>query len=409
MAQKILMLIPNLDFGGAQRVFHDQAKILATKYEVIECSFNLEGGQAYPSGNKMVTLGVPAGSNALDKAFRFLQRCWKLYLIKKKDKPLITISHLEGADYVNILSFGFGKKVLVVHGSKVHDQEIDSSFGWLRRKMLLPFLYKQADLIITVSGGIKNELVDIFKIPPGKIIIIYNFFEAETLKDCAKEPSSLPFELDRKGFKLINSGRFAPQKNQAPLLYIVKCLKEEYQLQVQLFFAGDGPLKQSLKSLAGSLSLQYVELNELNENTSADIVFLGYQQNPFKFYKEMDLFLFPSAWEGFPMALGEAMVLGLPVLASDCPTGPLELLMPEWQHTPSIKKYPVFTPHGILMPVPDIEKVETIRIWSEVVSRVLQDAELRKDMREAAQMRMRLLDKNIIQKRWLEIAENVGR
>lgn len=399
------MLIPNLDFGGAQRVFQDQAKILAEKYKVIECSFNLEGGYAYPSGNQLFSLEVEAGKNVLDKALRFIQRCWRLNQLKKKEKPFVTISHLEGADYVNILSLGQGKKVLVVHGSKVHDQEMDGSFGWLRKKLLLPFLYKQADLIITVSEGIKFELIFHFGIPSEKVQTIYNSFDIQKLEKLASEPSGFPQKTGKKTFRLVTCGRIAKQKNQLSLLYIIKLLKEDYHESVQLFVAGDGPLIEELIAVSKSLGLETIELSELTEKPEAEVVLLGFQANPFRFYKEMDLFLFPSEWEGFPMALGEAMSLGMPVLSSDCPTGPLELLVSEWEKEYPIRRYPKFTLNGVLLPVPKKEDVVTIKIWTETILKVLKDEKLRSEMGKSAQIRMSLLNMINIRERWLNIEE----
>lgn len=397
------MLIPNLDFGGAQRVFYDQGSVLAQKYEIVECVFNLEFGHAFPSGNRVVSLGVPAGITTFGKAFRFIQRCWRFYWLKKKEKPIITISHLEGADYVNILSFGKDKKVLVVHGSKVYDQEIDNSFGWLRRNVLLPFLYKRANLIVTVSGGIRNELIQHFKISLNKVLTLYNSFNLERLKVLANEPTNLPLNIRSRGLKLITSGRLAEQKNQIPLLGILKSLKEEHYQPVQLFFAGDGPLKSKLKSVANSLLLSCVEIADIDEKTDADIVFLGYQVNPFRLYKEMDLFLFPSAWEGFPMALGEAMALGIPVISSNCPTGPLELLEPDWEKKCDGMEYPLFTANGVLLPVPNIEKPETIKMWKDTILQVIRNDDIRRGMAESAQIRMRAFDGDVLQDKWLDI------
>lgn len=397
------MLIPNLDFGGAQRVFHNHAKELSEKYEVIECVFNLDGGYAFPTGNRLESFGVPAGKSILDKMYRFIQRCWKFYKLSRTENPLIRISHLEGADYVNILSFGTGQKVLVIHGSKVHDQEINKSFGLVRKKLMLPILYKQADLIITVSEGIKQELVHSFKIPPKKITTIYNSFDLEHLNELANEPSGLSWRNDTNILRLITSGRLAPQKNQLSLLYVVELLKEKYRMPVNLFVVGDGPLKYFLKSEADKLSLSYAEFAEIEGDLNADISFLGYQDNPFKFYKEMDIFLFPSAWEGFPMALGEAMALGMPVLSSDCPTGPLELLLPEWKKELPFKAYPKYCPHGVLLPIPAIEKPETIQLWADTIISVKQEKELRRKMGASAQKRMKSLDHHVMKEKWLNI------
>ena len=404
MQQKVLMIIPNLDFGGAQRVFHTHARFLAEGFEVIECSFNLENSPAFPTKNQLVSLDVPAGTTFIDKIYRFTQRCWRLYKLKREERPVMTISHLEGADYVNVLSLGKGKIILVIHGSKVHDEEMNSSYGWLRKRLLLPFLYRRASLIVTVSEGIRQELINTFKLPAEKIVTIYNSFDTLTLKKLAAQVSGLALEKSGKTIKLVTSGRLALPKNQLSLLHIIKVLKDESKVRVQLFFIGEGPLKNSLVVEATKIGLTTAEIGGGGHDLQQDILFLGYQQNPFKFYKEMDIFLFPSAWEGFPMALGEAMALGLPVLASDCPpAGPRELLLPDWEKEIPILNYPKYCPNGILLPIPKIENPDSIQLWAETISRVIQDNVLRSKMRESAQRRMKLLDHELVKDKWLNI------
>ena len=399
------MLIPNLDFGGAQRVFHDHAQILSEKYEIVECAFNTSDGHAYPTDNRFVSLNIPAGSTIIDKAWQFLRRVWQLNKLKGSEKPVMTISHLEGADYVNILSFGYGKKVLVVHGSKLYDQEIDNSFGWLRKKVLLPLLYKQADLIVTVSEGIRNELIHKFGLNQQKIITIYNFFSLEKLRNKASDRIDLP--KYRKGFRLFTSGRLANQKNQLPLLHIVKLLREKYQLSVQLFFFGDGPLKDRLLQEARALSLTVEDGNDISKAGENAIIFLGYQDNPFRYYHSMDLFVFPSAWEGFPMALGEAMALGLPVVSADCPTGPLELLDPGWDQNHSERTYPMITDYGVLLPIPSIEDSASIATWVDTISEILKNTSQGNGMGKAAQARMQSLDEELMKSKWLNTVEKI--
>mgnify|MGYP003577282255 CR=1 FL=1 len=87
--QRILILITNLSFGGAQRVFFEQSRLLAKEHEVVECVFNLADGHAFPSGNKIVSLNVPAGINVLDKIWRFFQRVTRLRKLKKELKTVL--------------------------------------------------------------------------------------------------------------------------------------------------------------------------------------------------------------------------------------------------------------------------------------------------------------------------------
>lgn len=390
MARKILMIIPNLDFGGAQRVFYNYAQVLSEKFEVVECAFNLDNGRAFASENRLILLDVPGGKNFIYKTVFFIKRCWKFYKVKKKEQPDITISHLEGADYVNILSPGPGKKVLVVHGSKVHDEEMGGILGWWRKRFLIPLLYRQADLILTVSEGIKEELVSKFDLLPNRLIVLYNFFSIDRLKFLAAEKVSVTFCEENRKYKLLCSGRLAEPKNLKSLLYIVSFLKKE-RFPVQLLVIGGGALKEELYLTCKVLSLNYQELSLGNDQieVDSDVVFFGYQNNPFKYYKLAQLFLMPSMWEGFPMALGEAMALGMPVVCSDCPpSGPLELLDPNWKRAYPLKSYPHFSPNGVLLPIPYYDKEETLKVWTITIKEVLSNPTLLKRIGDSAKSRM---------------------
>lgn len=406
---KILLLIPNMDFGGAQRVFYEHSIVFSERYNVIECAFNMDYGRAYPTENPIISLDVPAGRTLLGKAFRFIQRCWRLHQLKKKEHPAITLSYLEGADYVSILSFGTDKKVLTIHGSKIFDEDINKLLGWFRKKFMIPLLYSQADLIVTVSEGIRQELHNYFNLPSRKIFTIYNFFPVQRLKELGNQK----IEVDThtlKPFRIITTGRLAKQKNQLPLVHIVHSLKYKHHLPIQLYFAGDGAFKSILLNECRNLNLTVQECGDLINAGNADVVFLGYQANPFALYKYMQLFVLSSAWEGFPMALGEAMISDIPVLSADCPYGPLELLAPDWvegAQKPSYPSYPMYTPNGILLPIPRIEEEQTIEIWAETIVKVVNNKGLMDDLKKSAKARMQLLDKEIKKNEWFRIVDQL--
>ena len=145
------MLIPNLGFGGAQRVFHDHSRLLASRFDVTDVAFNLDHGHAFPSGNKVASLDVPGGGGAVAKLRHFRQRIRRLAALKRRMAPALTISHLEGADYVNVLARGPGKTLLVIHGSKLHDANIRGPLGWLRGRVMAAALHR-ADLIAPSHG-----------------------------------------------------------------------------------------------------------------------------------------------------------------------------------------------------------------------------------------------------------------
>jgi glycosyltransferase involved in cell wall biosynthesis len=404
--KRILLLIPNLGFGGAQRVFHDHSIELSKKYKVYECVFNREDGIAYPTGNELIDLEVPGGGGMLFKIYNFFLRCRKVRKIKKQYGIDISISHLEGADYINILSKGKEKTILCIHGSKVHDLNINGFLGWMRKEVLMPLLYKVPDKIITVSRDINKELTDFLGINPKKIQTINNFFDYQQIYAKANVPVSHYEDLFRNNQVIITSGRLALQKNQFPLLLIFSKLLQ--QRKCKLVILGDGELRQELIAYSRQLGIRTFACWEETGYSpdDFDVFFLGYQDNPFQYLRNASVFAFPSSWEGFPMALCEAMICGVPVVSTDCPTGPREILAPESDGQAKLKEAE-YAEFGVLMPM--LEQPWDMRVidnWVKALAHLLSDELLRQSYIEKAQRRMLNFTPDNIMKQWEQVIES---
>ena len=137
--------------------------------------------------------------------------------------------------------------------------------------------------------------------------------------------------------------------------------------KIKLIILGDGELRNELLAYCNQLGLNCWNCwSHEPQDLSFEVYFLGEHHNPFKFLRHSTLYLMTSGWEGFPLALCEAMVCGLPAMASDCFTGPREIIAPEIQ-LPQPIETPYSNEYGILMPIPDDSKPEVISKWvSEV-------------------------------------------
>ena len=412
LSTKILLLIPNLGLGGAQRVFHDHSVELAKHYAITEAVFNLEGGDLYPSGNPVVSLDVSGGGGMLVKLQNFRRRISGLRQLRERLRPAVVISHLEGADYVNLLSGGPGKIILCVHGSKLHDANIRGPVGWLRKNVLIPLLYNRADRIVTVSRDIIPELIEGFGVKPSKLLTINNFFEVAQIEAKSQEPlSAAEAAVYAAAPVLVTSGRLTLQKNQAPLLDSFAALL--LQRPVKLVFVGDGELREALTTHARSLGLRvYADWEALVGLTpDFDVYFLGMQQNPFKYLRPASAFVFPSAWEGFPMALGEAMICGLPVLSTDCPTGPREMLAPATEPPATPLRQAERGVFGLLLPM--LTQPATLAadqaVWTDAIAALLADAPEQRRLGRLARERMQDFTRERIFGQWIQLVEEVQR
>jgi glycosyltransferase involved in cell wall biosynthesis len=184
------------------------------------------------------------------------------------------------------------------------------------KRLLLKRAYQTADQVVAVSEGVRKAAVDYYGLTPAKTLTLHNFFDIERIDALAAQP--LPAtETRREGewFEIVASGRLHPQKGFNNLLEaIAELVHRRMRKHVQLRILGTGPLESSLIDCATKLKI------------TEHVTLAGYVANPLPYYKQADLFCLSSLYEGMPNALVEAMLCQVPVLATDCPSGPGEIL-----------------------------------------------------------------------------------
>jgi glycosyltransferase involved in cell wall biosynthesis len=330
-----------------------------------------------------------------------------IYAYKLSDfieKNSLVVSFLERANFVNIISKLFKRHKAII--SVRMDQQTGHVGLRKLNKLLVRILYPKADLIIAISHGVKHSLINL-GIKGEKIKVIYNPYPIDEIRELAKEPLG-SYEEIFKHPVLITAGRLTKQKGQWYLIRVFKALKEKHK-DLKLVILGEGELKDYLVGLSEELGLKtYVwDRDELSE--SFDVYFLGFQENPFKFMARSKLFVFPSLWEGFGNVLVEAMACGVPVLSSDCRSGPREILAPNTDFNYQTQK-PEFAEYGVLMPVFEVkyktanERLEEREImWVETIDKLLEDESLRRHYSEKAKQRAEDFRIEKIVQEWKEI------
>lgn len=396
----LLLIIPSLIKGGAEKVLLEQHAFYATHANTLGCVFNWDFVTDEALKSSFISLDVPAGKNVAQKIFYFFLRIWRLRKLKREHNVDISISHLEGADYINILSRRRERIVCWIHGTKQHDQNISGLVGWIRKNILIPWLYnRRGNTIITVSEGIRTELISFFKISPMHVRTMYNGFDIGEIKKKSAENSPLSLGMLAAGNAvLFVHCRLARQKNIPGLLHIVARLKAT--VPVSVFIVGDGELREQLYDLGQQLALtQYAAWKDATLHAGCDVYFLGHYDNPFPLLKQATLYLMTSSWEGFPLALCEAMSCGIPVIAADCYTGPREIIAPQLR-----ERQPVTEPHqssiGLLMP---LAEKQNINHWKRIITELLANENLRKTLASAGMKRIGDFDKQNIVKEWLTL------
>jgi glycosyltransferase involved in cell wall biosynthesis len=173
---------------------------------------------------------------------------------------------------------------------------------------LLRFGFRFADRIVAVSDGVADDLATTIGIARSRIDVVYNPIDFARLRQAAQEPATADWPTG-DGTKLLAVGRLTEQKDFANLLRALRSLPG-----ARLLILGDGEDRTALATLAADLGV-------------ADRVRLaGFVDNPFPLFPASDVFVLSSRWEGLPTVLIEALALAPRVVATDCPSGPREIL-----------------------------------------------------------------------------------
>lgn len=399
--KRILFIIPEMSVGGAQRSLAKISFEMAKDHLVWVVVFDQDSRTAYDCGGEMISLDVRGGKNWLGKAISMVNRVTKLRAVKRRLNIDVAISFLEGADYINILSQRKERVVLSIRGSKLHDENMHRRFFFLRRYILIPFLYRKANLIIAVNHGIALELTIHFGINV-PIRVIFNYYDLPEIKTLASASLDRPFEFLYKSPVLITTGRLAVEKRISFLIRVFHRLKYSVP-DARLMIVGDGPEYENLVSLGRELGLRVQEKGK--EEPRAELIFAGNQTNVYPFIQRSVLYLMASTSEGFPNGVAEAMVCGLPVISTDCPYGPREILAPGTELT--TLEEPEFAPFGILMPLAT-DSDGAIDSWTKTIEKLINDNHLRKEYAQKSFVRAGDFSKETSLRQWIEAIGGQG-
>jgi len=278
MKKNIAIIIQKLKNGGAERAAANLSKDLSEKYNVHLITF--DGTDiAYEYAGDLVNINIPATNNKIKKMLNIIRRIIKVRKIKKEKDIDISISFMEGANIVNILS---KKKDFVI----TSERNLPSFF--YKKKTKIRYICNRADKIVTLSKLVKEDLVNNFGIDKEKIIPIYNSCEIERLNINSKEVDEIVEKFDKNKQYIITMGRLNYQKGQWHLIKAFEMVKKKIP-NVELLILGKGELEKPLKEL--------VQNKDLQQN----VKFLGYIKNPHMLLNYCDIFVFTSIVEGLKL------------------------------------------------------------------------------------------------------------
>lgn len=355
--EKLLLISPMLHQGGFERVCITTARLLKPYYDVSIVIFDDADIAFDIRGLSIINIHLGVRNGKLAKMTNLMRRAVRVRKLKQRMKPVIAYSFGPSANMVNALSKTSLTSVFL--GLRGYQDVADDP------KMKL--YVRKADRIICCSKEIEAIVQE--KYGYLQTATLYNPYDAEGITELSKEKvTDLPWKMEDEDRPriLIGVGRDDPIKGFWHLIKAFYLVQKEIP-QMRLIIMGDGSFEQA-KSLVSELQLEQ------------KVYFPGVRKNPYKYLAASEMFLLSSYTEGFPNVLVEAMILGRPLISTDCRTGPAEIL----DHG----KY------GILVPdMGDTEDYsgdtisEKETCFAEKIIEVLKDSERQKELSELERKR----------------------
>lgn len=326
--KKVLFLIHTLQVGGAEKVLVNLVNNMdASKYDITVMTvintgafrISLNGNIHYKTifnipflskikkenSNKSGNLlsGTSKIKNLVAKVYSFFWKhanCKQIYKKHIKEHYDIEIAFLEGISAKIIASStnDKSKKIAWIHVDLIKENKTDKFFKNLdvERKN-----YEKFDQIVAVSEIVKEQFITKLDFhQKEKVIVKYNVIDEKAIIQKSNES----LDIVKQKFTLCTIGRLAPQKGYDRLLKVIKRLNDD-DLIFDLWIIGVGSEEKILKDY-------------INENQLLNVQILGYKENPYKYIKASDLFVCSSRAEGFSTVVSEAIILGKPIVTTDC-------------------------------------------------------------------------------------------
>ena len=183
---------------------------------------------------------------------------------------------------------------------------------WRSLPVLVASAYRHADAIVAASNGVAGDLAQTAGIAPGRIETVYNPCIDDELLSRAGELVPHPWFRPGSPPVILGAGRLHPQKDFLTLLKAFALIRA--QRRIRLMVLGEGPERQTLERFARDLGV------------AGDVAFPGWIPNPFAYMANAAAFVLSSSFEGFGNVVAEALACGCPVVSTDCPAGPAEIL-----------------------------------------------------------------------------------
>lgn len=304
----LTFFIPDLRGGGAQHMTVNLANEFARRGYRVDLLLVQKKGPYADKVSKdvnVVDLGKKRMMNALGGIGKYL----------RTERPDVVVSALAPANVLILAArmlSGVSQTKIIVTERNYFSLRSKENRGFLGR--FLPFLvrrfYPYADKISGISKGVAEDIKTVCRLSDDRVTWVHNpVVTKETLR-LLEEDARDPWFAESRMPVIVCSGRLVAQKDYDTMLRALAAMKTK----ARLLILGDGPLRQDIEALADSLGV------------AGRVHMKGFVDNPLAYMKRCDLFALSSRWEGFGNVIVEALLCGLPIVATDCKAGPAEIL-----------------------------------------------------------------------------------
>ncbi|MFW3355566.1 glycosyltransferase [Aliarcobacter butzleri] len=355
--KKIVILINSLESGGAERVVSNLLNTWVKRYDCYLILIHDYKFYDIDSRVNILNLNEQKNLSGIKKFLRLPILAYKLSKLIKEYKFDKVISFLTRANYINVLSNIFIKHKIIINERAMPSLQYQYGLNGKINKFLIKFLYQKADLCLSNSYGNMMDLKNNFNLM--NVHYVHNLFNLDMVEEFSKDE----IEIEKRRFTFVTIGRLDRGKNHKLLIDAIK------EIDADLWIIGDGELKEKLQTYISELSL------------CSKVYLLGKKENPFSYISKCDCFVFSSNHEGFPNVLIEALICKLPIISTDCKSGPREILSSNTDLNFNLINNIELGEYGILVPIKNVEKMK------EAMNLIIDDDNLRKDYEEKAKNR----------------------
>lgn len=308
-ADRLAFFLPGLYGGGAERVMLNLARGITERgFQVDLVLGRAEGSflEEIPPAVRLIDLKAPRvllGTPALTR-----------YLRNERPKALLSVLHANMVALWGSRLAGVPVRVILAE----HNTLSSVSHGmrdirWRLYPLPARLFYPWADRIVAVSKGVADDLAETIQLPRERIEVIYNPIVTADMFTKATEVIEHPWFRSGEPPVLLAVGRLTRQK--AFDLLIRAFARVRKNQAARLLILGEGEERPTLEAMVKEFGL--------DESVSLP----GFLPNPYAFMAHAAAFVLSSRWEGLPTVLVEAMALGVPIISTDCPSGPREILL----------------------------------------------------------------------------------